>query len=79
MKALLVTGDSIRDQIWMTDNDRMEAVQLHTLIQNPEEPFRWHKIKILPHDTEYVRSEELTFDQLQCILTAILTVRLFRL
>jgi len=78
MKALFVTGDVIRNQIWLTDNDRTKAVQLHTLFQNPDS-FRRNKIQILSHDTEYVRGEELTFDQLQCILTAILTVRLFRL
>jgi len=68
MKMLLVNGQVIRQQIWISFNDRSKAIDIRSLFTKGYSTLRHYLFATVPEDSEFVWTEEITLEELALLL-----------
>lgn len=69
MKALLVTGEVIRPQVWISNDAKTSAVEFPEWLKNPKRRKRRNlRFATLSEDTEYVQTEEFSVEDFRLLL-----------
>jgi len=68
MKILLVNGQVIRQQIWISFNDRSRAIDVRSLIKSGYPSLRHCLFSTVTEDGECIWTEELTLKDLMYLL-----------